>query len=1083
MDPEVKIRKGLASNLQSTDSEYKQPSSSETVIDSHPESYFNWLDQAFQIVGDVVNRANPDGTLSTAPHASPDEIKESKQKTIDEENDNSSLNQEAVEASTLTDHVNKVSKNAYKKPAKEAAIIRLMARDEVYPTTNWRTDELRDNISVTQQIIRTYEGCHATSALLFNSINLKYVRLLKRRYTPKNTHTTPYHFPIPPSIDDVNTKMTHIYTDLKAWDGNIDAAAKGYLSTINGKTKIKRNKGERTVTLNEDVKKTDEEKLATGLAYCHDIFATATRIIAYNIKGTYPSYPHSYYRPTSYQLLYAIAFTNYLYKYHLRKDITIKVADSLYNETITRSGKTISQYDISTFHAIGRSRYQKKVEAQEGSEGEYYAMEPGYKMTNDGIKYPSSGSKTKSSKSSGIHLPPKSTNVHQMPFNVKHAQYRTDDVRIKGLRIRDHKKGNVHLVIGPTRGTKVMLWTNINTFLYFHGWNARRGLAMIFKMDLLPKEMLKQIVIASMETGALYRLSANAKNGMELIPFNKYPTVASMPDQVYNKYAMFIDRNSITTDSDREISLDTIDKTFLYNNSCTDNGFLDEKSKWSQNQTTNSTQQWQHEIMESDYNGSKKESRRDYDNKIKKMLSHAGNVLKKTRDNLLGTTSRQRIYVHEQMAKTIPIRKITTITEHFNGDEWYVKIYNTKVHDFKMGYYIFQEKIPEISNVKLLEGLPLSTHPRDIWWLNMDTLIYGVYKIPLNHIRIADGLILYKDQYKSEPSITKDTDPKLYGDLSKLHQHYKQYQPNIFVTVGEAIQAMQLKGLKYIGSKYYLQGARFNSDGKLMKEVGSVSKRMMTGAAPQWAEQDLDQDGYFSQVTTDDSIVRMRNTHSAPKTYRPETVFDMRKELDDLSSGLKKGTSTKKAEVKEKKNVEEVEDEEKEENVESIGSPASGRTAATSMKPEGGGSKKSTGIVFKDTDNVYKVSEAMSDIIQYEKAYFIFRYSKTNKKPQLVHIKYNPEKQQIVNTDSTIITDDFVKSKEGQKYNLAFMFLKSKLATWYNAYSAMQLTQDKDDQPLEETVPKKDCQLDTFFWPYKYYIPTGETEDMYKTPL
>ena len=733
-------------------------------------------------------------------------------------------------------HQHLLTSKQLEKTSKESMIIRLMLEDQSYP-------ELVDNQHSTWQDTEATKKCmgyiHHTlqsTALITNilalGINTQFVRLLKRKTTPKHCNTTPFHFPIQNSFnDEIEMKTMLMYKDLMEFQNTNLAVANTAMEEILERQIIKKKDGkDTTINITNTVKDVFRSYLNNAITYAKEFMKLATILTSRVYRGCRPSYPHCIYSGDSYHALYAIALSNYLFNYHIKKTTNTTPKQSVAQSLFTKSNEYVKKLDASCFGQISRAKHVPSSQAKEavqGQTGTYFITIPGTLAGQEGDLKRKSKSGSTGKTITGNRIP-KITGLGNTPYDVRHVQFANNDAIEKQKRIRDHAKGNRHLLIAPTRGTKIMLWTNINVFLFRHGPYVRHGLAMLFTFKLLPKEMLKQITIASLETGALYRISPNSKVGIDLIEYKKYPTVASMPDQVYNKYAMWIDRGAFLSDHEREIIFKTIpeDVTKL----CSlDEYELEEGNYFITNGNSNIAKMSTKfsEISVSCWLPENSIWSNYYLTKTRDIISRLKYLVNPTRDCLLGTTQRQRVLYHEIKAftsRTAQYPTFQTILHHLEAvrlwfsDEDHLK--EMKYDDQTEGIFMLSDKIPEISHKKLLESLPLTKHPRDVWYLNMDSLLIGACKVPVNYIRIPTKYVIYENAHEADPKLliglnhVKGERQLLYTKANEIANN----MPSIFVDITEVTRRFTQKKLQYVNSKHYLTGFEFDKKGNITKQ-------------------------------------------------------------------------------------------------------------------------------------------------------------------------------------------------------------------------------------------------------------------------
>lgn len=800
-----------------------------------------------------------------------------------------------------TDYEGEVNaEKVYKKPTRESHIIRSMILSHCYPQLvsadrpDWKDTE--DTQKLLSMLRRTTGAAFIVNNMLLHGINTQFTRLLKRRTTPKHCNTTPFHFPINNSfgVENIKRAAGNIYNDIMGLYNTINTEAKKALdksfkkkdiSFKGKKTQLEVEKSQITIATNQ---------LDQGIEYAKEFISIAAELLRAVKFGTYPSYPHAVYTGFSYQLLYAIALSNYLFRYHVRKGSNTSPATSLSEKLKQIFSNESKTYNAGTFITVTTVGGSSAAGGKEKKEGKIVGVansqvpEDRKQKTLDDI----TGATVKRTK----HL-------ENFKDKVRRAKFQQNDAYDKQKRIRDHIRGNKHVIVVPTRGTKIMLWTDINVFLHQHGGEARQGLSMLFKMKLLPRDMLKQITIASLETGALYRLSPDLKHGIDLIPYKKYPTVASLPNQVYNKYAFFIDQNAYSADFQRKIVLTMYpgDKVAQYSiNEITATNIFDTKDTSfapisldldNPKLPDDPSQLYTGEIWGE-----------NYPNKVYDIGCRTVSLVKCTRDNLLGTTQRQRCYVHQPLAPKAFI--IAVLPPRDDPTSVLPKI--TELKAYKTGVYIKAYKIPELQHNELLAGLPLHVHPRDIWHLNMDSLICGACRVPVNHVRIATEYIRLKN-------IRNPNVGRLFeGDVDKIQKADKMIAniisrtPTLYVPVGLIIKRMEEIKVPYVGPNSFIEGFKFSKeDGSIEHAPDDYNRNSTDRTRTQFR---APQDGYStsdvqSSLVSESEEGRRRKAHKGRSpggvVQPPSPVQDFRLQVEQMNEDMSESDESDESEESE----------------------------------------------------------------------------------------------------------------------------------------------------------------------------------------
>ena len=232
----------------------------------------------------------------------------------------------------------------------------------------------------------------------------------------------------------------------------------------------------------------------------------------------YPSVPHSLYRGN-----YTELFAFLLLRYLMRVDVeTVKSRQKQKSFAVDTDKKLM--YDIVPTENIA-AREQR--DAQQGlafDHGDLNGKDVGDALIFDANKF--------------------AQDHPNVTENKNAVKMRNEEGRsvYYGERTREanYDKNKYPAFLKPTRGTKILLVSDVNYFCSRLGPHVMRGLGILVNAGIIPGGFIKDLKICNMFSGGLFNIGIG-KSGLAISPCRTYSTYASLPDTKWSQYAVMFD--------------------------------------------------------------------------------------------------------------------------------------------------------------------------------------------------------------------------------------------------------------------------------------------------------------------------------------------------------------------------------------------------------------------------------------------------------------------------------------------------------------------------------------------------------------
>lgn len=98
----------------------------------------------------------------------------------------------------------------------------------------------------------------------------------------------------------------------------------------------------------------------------------------------------------------------------------------------------------------------------------------------------------------------------------------------------------LEVFLKPSRGTKILLATEPNFFLYNLNYAVSKGLSILINTGIIPDKMITNLKLVSLYSGAIYKINSN-KKGLSIIPDRSLGSHASMKQVEWSQFSLFVD--------------------------------------------------------------------------------------------------------------------------------------------------------------------------------------------------------------------------------------------------------------------------------------------------------------------------------------------------------------------------------------------------------------------------------------------------------------------------------------------------------------------------------------------------------------
>ena len=658
-----------------------------------------------------------------------------------------------------------------KKVTKISRTIKLLSHNGMY-TSN-------DGMALFNQVAGiTIQNAQVVTNLLLGTINHNYVRLKKRKYHKKSINPTLFHFPIAakqqtPFLQNVFDQLLQLRSDVITYSDHL-------ISII----KPDHFKNQERETTDNDRKQTElvKEQIKQGAIFVREciewaiyfaeayVFGTEEEVYCLKenttennyigdqnpgydkFKGSvlkklcFPSYSaHAYSgnyvsvfgRSILYSVFHRVAMGSIKGKEYQKRSVR-------YQPQNMENSINVSKLSKIRTYVSGVKEGQKSREAVKGLEDQ--SEEPSTETNRNATNTTTTADVRKKYYD----------NINKGFRFVKPQEDQTLERFIEG-RNALKSQGYVYLPIPPGRGDKTMLWTDINWFHHNLPFETRRGLAMLIRAEIIPQDLFKHFRVASIETGAVYKLETSIRYGVQLALDKKYGTISNMPDVAYNRHAPLVECTWMQYTSNRarfykkweDVFNDYIidDTLYLYSKNCITDPF----NKTHVNKITTNA-----DII--------KTESKTLNKHLTRCINKIASLYNFTRDDLVNCSRKERVKRHEVVAGVMMLTlKHTKIDEnitnqiHQAGVEKRASEQNTiRNKDYTSitkRQYITLKFRPEVDFLTLLQYSNTTLRPREIFYTTMGMTIYNIPKLKNNHANYLELLIKQENDKMDEQGL------------------------------------------------------------------------------------------------------------------------------------------------------------------------------------------------------------------------------------------------------------------------------------------------------------------------------------------
>ena len=321
------------------------------------------------------------------------------------------------------------------------------------------------------------------------------------------------------------------------------------------------------------------------------------------------------------------------------------------------------------------------------------------------------------------------------------------------------EKGVEFHFISPGRGDKTLVWTDLTYFHTAFRQFTRKGLSMMVRLEIIPLEAISKFRVASIETGALYKLKTTKKHGMVLTHDKKYGTVINMPDTVYFRHAQLLDCGWMDKTENRKTYFEAWKKNH-------ENCIINDKTEISQYSACygGKIQMYQYNIQVTQ-NGQPAQvtrnaqlitpnnDRKILNTKVRHKLIKLTSFKPRTPDDLINCSRKQRINVVEVMASRYHIPLSATVTTAQKEDFLIFQNNQTPAtSNFSASltsansalntptpYYLIPKR-PELDHKTLASFTPLHLSARDVFYTTVSMTLLNIPKLEDNYVNLLEGM-------------------------------------------------------------------------------------------------------------------------------------------------------------------------------------------------------------------------------------------------------------------------------------------------------------------------------------------------------
>lgn len=383
----------------------------------------------------------------------------------------------------------------------------------------------KDSFLITQNdAINVVNKTLITSAMMFTFSDDIFMKVV-RPTTDLKCNQSVFNYPI--SITRKNFSIIKVQDNLVKLNTNVMNYKKLVLESLGYKPES----DNKTYNVPKDVINDTLRFAARGAAYMNIVYKKAEELLFKLVKEggprVYPSIEHHLYEG-DYSDLFAFQVLRYLYKADTEKEITItKNRDMGKGLVKENTSKILKKTRIRAFKQESQEYYgdyssnpSELLTVQEGAEMDALAgME---EMTENEANRPI-----------------------KMQISSDHSKA-DDNKPTKAELLKSLSKD---LFLKPTRGTKILLATEPNVFLYKLNYAVAKGISILINTGIIPEKIITNLRLVSLYTGAIYKLSSTKRN-LSITVDRRDKSYAVMKQQTWSQTALFVDTYPLVNQND-----------------------------------------------------------------------------------------------------------------------------------------------------------------------------------------------------------------------------------------------------------------------------------------------------------------------------------------------------------------------------------------------------------------------------------------------------------------------------------------------------------------------------------------------------
>lgn len=265
---------------------------------------------------------------------------------------------------------------------------------------------------------------------------------------------------------------------------------------------------------------------ARGASYMNKVYSKALKLLDTLVSdagyNTYPSLEHHLYEG-DYSDLFAFNVLRYLFRIDTDKNIEIKGIK-----------------DVSKGLKKGDSTVLYKTTNKKEREGK--ATVPAQRYIGQNSKNPTQMFEFNDMYTGKDDIKEDDLNSIFAGVSSNHSYAKKPSKRSVKRAIKKGKQyyDTVEVFLKPTRGTKLLLFSEPNVFMYNLNYAVAKGLSILMKIGVVPEKIITNLKICSLYTGAIYKLSAT-KNSLKISPDTSCKSYAIMKQPSWTQNTVILD--------------------------------------------------------------------------------------------------------------------------------------------------------------------------------------------------------------------------------------------------------------------------------------------------------------------------------------------------------------------------------------------------------------------------------------------------------------------------------------------------------------------------------------------------------------